>query len=366
MSAPAAGPSPARDAALARHVDARRGVFYPKADAAVPDAILRSLATRADDPMAAAHARAALGEVVGAQAAAELPLMPAPVGGTFHRVLVAGTPGAPRHVVRLNRLPDAFVDWQMHAEAIAAATLARHALAHARVELVDCTRERVPTDVQVQEFVEGDALSARDADDNAMAPALALLAATLRRVHAIRGNRFGFVDVSAPAETRGVHESWWAYLVTRLDAHVSGLRDAGLVSAQEAERIASLFDAPSPALEAVQPRLLHGDPGNHNVLLREGQVVLVDWEDALLGDPLFDLAFWATFHPERRWPGFFEAYFGAPWRPNAAFWLYFLRIALSKTWHRLRFGYRDVPGRPPASLRIQRALQGLEQTEAVP
>jgi hypothetical protein len=41
--------------------------------------------------------------------------------------------------------------------------------------------------------------------------------------------------------------------------------------------------------------------------------------------------------------------------------LYFLRVALAKTVVRHNLGLRDRPGRPPASLRIQRGLQGVAE-----
>ena len=90
---------------------------------------------------------------------------------------------------------------------------------------------------------------------------------------------------------------------------------------------------------------------------------LIDWEDAVAGDPLFEVAFWATFHPERRWDAFFAGYRKDPLETpedRLRFWLYFLRIALMKTVLRHRLGCTDPPGRTPASQRIQRALRGLE------
>jgi Ser/Thr protein kinase RdoA (MazF antagonist) len=90
---------------------------------------------------------------------------------------------------------------------------------------------------------------------------------------------------------------------------------------------------------------------------------LIDWEDCLAGDPVFDIAFWATFHPERRHDVFLEGYRGVRDLPDdfeLRFWLYFLRTALSKTVLRHRFGLQDKPGRPPASLRIHRGLEKVE------
>ena len=351
---------------VAAHVLARRGLFYPKADLPVPDARLRALAA----PGAATldegrgHARTALARTLGVEASA-VAIEPLAQQGTFHLVFRGGTVQEPgRWVVRLNRLPGELIDWQLRADAAVSQALARAGIAHARVRAVDCTRAAIPTDFEVLEHLPGTSLSAHDGDDAAIAPWLAALARTLRQVHGIAGNGAGFVDVSQPPhELRGVHARWDEYIDVQRAPHAAALQGAGVVDAREASAITGAFERARESLAAVAPRLLHGDPGNHNVIVGEGAApVLVDWEDALLGDPLFDVAFWATFHPERRWPAFLDAYFAPGWQPTWRFWLYFLRVSMSKTVHRLRFGYADKPGRPPAAARIQRALRGLDET----
>ena len=349
----------------ARHAGLRRSVFYPKADLAIPDAVLRALAAPDAEAVLtdAAHARGSLARVLGCDAAA-VRVEPLSQQGTFHHVFAGGLRDEPaRYVVRVNRLAAQFVDCQLLADPLVATALASRGIRCARVIAVDVSRRHVPTDVEVLERLAGRSLAEYDHDDAALAPHLAQLAMLLRQVHGIEGAGHGFIDVGSPGLT-GIHASWDDYLFTQLAAHLAAVEAAGLVTATEVASARDAFDAARPDLAAVPPRLLHGDPGNHNVVVDKDGVVLLDWEDALLGDPLFDIAFWATFHPERRWAGFFEAYFGAGWQPTRRFWLYFLRIALSKTVHRLRFGYVDKPGRPPAAARIQRALRGLAEAKA--
>jgi aminoglycoside phosphotransferase (APT) family kinase protein len=49
-----------------------------------------------------------------------------------------------------------------------------------------------------------------------------------------------------------------------------------------------------PAWRPAAPRLVHGDPGLHNVLWGRGRLTLLDWELAGWGDPRLDLA-WAAW-----------------------------------------------------------------------
>jgi aminoglycoside phosphotransferase (APT) family kinase protein len=157
---------------------------------------------------------------------------------------------------------------------------------------------------------------------------------------------------------------WRDYLTRRLDDHLRVCGDIGAVSLDESRRITALFHEAS-WLNSVEPRLLHGDLGSHNVFTDGATITaLIDWEDCLSGDPLFDVAFWATFHPDRRHQAFLNGYQTVQPLPSdweRRFWLYYLRVSLSKTVLRHRLNVRDRPDRPAASLRIQKGLEQVEQ-----
>lgn len=217
--------------------------------------------------------------------------------------------------------------------------------------------------VHLIERVEGESLTALDADEPRMVDALGWVARFLARLHEIRGNGFGPLSTTSDGQLIGLHGRWADYLTVRLDNHVSACKAASDVSMDEASEIRSLFTAHRRLLEGQPPALLHGDPGSHNFIVDgSGICGVIDWEDALLGDPLFDLASLCTFHPERRHAAVLSAYgvhLDPATEPFKRFWLYFLRIALAKTVHRRRFACADVAGRPPASRRIQLALERL-------
>lgn len=211
--------------------------------------------------------------------------------------------------------------------------------------------------------VGGASLTSLDEDEPRMSAALGEAARFLARLHRIRGHGFGPLSAGALPQLAGIHERWGDYLRVRLDDHLRMCERIGAVSRRERADIEERFATLLPAIPEVPPALLHGDPGSHNFIVADGRIGgVVDWEDALLGDPLFDLASLCTFQPERRHPAIVSAYGarledgGDEWR---RFWLYFLRIALAKTVHRHRFGYPDRPGREPAARRIQLALERL-------
>jgi aminoglycoside phosphotransferase (APT) family kinase protein len=249
-------------------------------------------------------------------------------------------------------------------------TLERHGLPGPPVERVDFSRSTLPFDFELLRQIPGRPLKGyEDPETQAMEPALlAAWGRYLAGLHTIPTQRFGLLDVrslvDAPAAPgRGLHARWRHYLELNLADHLAICRAIGAISSAEQRRIEVLFDRFHERLEPAAPGLLHGDPGHHNVFTDGVRITgVIDWEDALSGDPVFDLAYWGTFcRDSMRGPlllGYREAG-RLPEDFEHRYWVYYLRIALSKTVHRHRFGYRDREGRPPASQRIQKALARL-------
>jgi aminoglycoside phosphotransferase (APT) family kinase protein len=229
-------------------------------------------------------------------------------------------------------------------------------------------RDGAPFDFAVLDYV--DTPTIRTVGDDVLdrcPDILAEVGRVLSIINSVEGRGAGLLDLSedSPVQPVGVHERWADYIGLNLGTHIGHCRDAGFIEAAMANHIAELFDGMMPDLDDRPMRLLHGDPGNHNLVLDAAAsriVTVFDWEDALVGDPLFDAAMWASFHPPRRVDPVLAAYRYAPTstRERRLFALYFLRIALSKTMHRLRFQIKDRPGYSPGHHRIFRGVEALE------
>jgi hypothetical protein len=189
----------------------------------------------------------------------------------------------------------------------------------------------------------------------------------LRRVHQVEGSGAGLVDcdTAAGAAPAGVHAAWRDYVTVRLPDHVGACARIGHVSTAQADAILRTFADMQPALAGRPVRLLHGDLGTHNVCVDPSTraiTALLDWEDALVGDPLYDVAMVSSFQPERRMGAFLAGYGLDPTiEEQRLISLYFLRIALFKAVHRFRFAVVDRPDRAPSHLRIHRALDELRR-----
>ena len=340
--------------------DVRGTWFYAKTDIACDDVRLRQLRDTAQDeavrrtPMIETAVKSLLG-------LDPIDVAPAPRQGTFH--LVHSVRGSmPPLVVRSSRVDVLDPDDALNIEAVVAPYLSRARVPHAPVRAVEVGTKRVaPFDLAIQDMASGESLRDLPETVSECPDLLRSVGQVMRDLHAIEGSGGGPVCLQTgdDEELRGLHPDWRDYMMLNLEAHVAGCRAIGAVTSDQSEAILEIFINQAAIWHDVPMRLLHGDLGNHNIFVQNNAVAaLIDWEDALIGDPAFDVAMWLTFHPPRRHAAFLQGYGPAAqddgFRLRCA--LSFLRIALSKTVHRHRFAYLDLPGRQPAQERIQRGM----------
>jgi aminoglycoside phosphotransferase (APT) family kinase protein len=341
----------------------RRALFYPKADSSPSPGPPATLSYPAVLTALPGLCRAYFGVRVRSVAALS-------EQGTWHQLFRATLTDGREVIARFNLSQETLSDYGLLLDKWANAQLQAAGLPALDIYAVDLTRSRCPWDYALMAPAQGTCLREHDNDDETLLPLLRLLGAFLAQVHRLPVAGFGLIVPDADGlSAQGALSSWPAYLLNRLDSHLAICRNINTVSSEESTRIRRLFESAAEHLEGKIPaRLLHGDPGNHNVFACNGALAcLIDWEDAVAGDPAYEVAFWATFHPPRRHTAFFEGYFAGQPPPTdfmERFWLYFLRVALAKTVVRHNLGLQDRPGRPPASQRIQLALDQLGRRAA--
>jgi len=348
-------------ATLDTYKRAARAAFFSKADVGVPDEVLQSL------PQAKAAFAASTAQQLSKEFEAVVGSAPGKLEflrgqGTFHAVFRIETASQAFYArTSVPTLPGPALDFLV--DAWAAENLPRHGIPTPPVRHVDLSRSRVPFDLEIVEAARGEPLPGPQtpaAEDGARA--LGTLAA---KVHSVACDGFGPLD---PAQlgaeaARGLHDSWRDYVMLRLDAHLDACRAAGALTAEQTRSAESAFRQAEPLLAVAPSALLHGDLGNHNVFVQDGEVsALIDWEDSAAGDPIFDVASWGTFvgNHERR-----QAFLGGYGKPDdlpadfeLRYWLYYLRIMLAKTVHRQRFGYA-LSDKIPAGARLTPALEAV-------
>jgi aminoglycoside phosphotransferase (APT) family kinase protein len=338
-----------------------------KTDLAVPDARLRALRQEAEQQL-----QSRLTEISGLLSTLGVEGKAHPLAaGTFHLVYRVTLPDSRSVILRIP-LSNLFVrDYGLALERSVRRWLGGSQLAELVPETIDLgfQADGAPNDYVI--LSEAPGLVLRDLGDQVLEDQpqyLTKIGRAMRSIHGIDAEGAGLLEFRRDGATgipRGVHMAWADYILLNLEMHVANCLALGVIDERAVEKINRLFELMQPELRHRPSRLLHGDPGTHNICVdpRTTDITcILDWEDALAGDPLFDIAMFSTFQPARRMPNFLAGYgLANPGQDEQRLLaLYFLRIALAKTVHRSRFGIADRPDRAPAHDRIHRGIRDLE------
>ncbi len=349
----------------------RKTIFYPKTDVESIASLCAQLAQTREHDLAL-YQDEVRNICLHHFGTVPLAIVPMKSGGTFHVVYKVQCVDGQWYVVRLNRLKDLRKSYEFLVDEWVYETLKDHGLACSSIVQIDCSRTLCSTDYELLTYVEGRPLTAfEDPQTQFMKPELLQAVGNyVARYHCITLTGCGPLSVQLLDQNQqpsGVHSTWLDYILVKLPKHIAVCGDSGAITGQEAATIERLFNDDYRRLfEQSNGCLLHGDLGNHNFISADGATVagLIDWEDCMSGDSVFDIAFWGTFFKDHMRDDFLIGYQRVRQLPadfELRYWLYYLRIALSKTVHRIHFGYTDKPGRQPASLRIQKALAGVRK-----
>jgi aminoglycoside phosphotransferase (APT) family kinase protein len=168
----------------------------------------------------------------------------------------------------------------------------------------------------------------------------------LRKLHGIPTTRFGFLDtqrLKVDGSLHGLQANYASYFHTRLDEHLEYLGRTGLLDHPTLADLRSILRENEGALALEQGRLVHRDPALWNILGTATSVdALIDWDDAVSGDPADDLGMLLCFYDAPFMRPLLEGYAGhealhAPFIRRI--WLHMLRNMLWKAKLRHGMGY---------------------------
>ncbi len=95
---------------------------------------------------------------------------------------------------------------------------------------------------------------------------------------------YGWVD---PEKKSGTFENWSTFLISFVDRYGSTLISDGILTDRQVRRLKIKLGS----LPTVKPTLIHRDLKPSNLLAKGGCLSgILDWENAIIGDGLFDLA----------------------------------------------------------------------------
>ncbi|MCX8197363.1 MAG: aminoglycoside phosphotransferase family protein [Candidatus Micrarchaeota archaeon] len=181
--------------------------------------------------------------------------------------------------------------------------------------------------------------------------AITKLGKTCKIYHLLSYDGFGPINLLYYIDKKriiGCYNKWEEYVLLNLQKHLSYCRKYNIIKEDNMTKIIRKFEY-KEYLNVDKGSLLHGDLANHNAFLHPRRnIILIDWEDCIIGDPIYDIAYWSSFiqnEPKNVQNAFIDGYgnknsINGDWMIK--FWLYYLRIAIAKTVHRHKFNYRTL------------------------
>lgn len=264
---------------------------------------------------------------------------------TFHRVYKFFV-NDQAYIIRLSSLKFSGIEFLK--EKFIYEALEREKLQKVSVYKTDFSRGQYPFDYQILECVSGETLFDISQKRKIPSGSLFQLGKFLARLHTISADKFGPINMTKLLEEgkpEGIYKNWSSYLECNLEKHLKYCINAKIINKETYSRIKKILK--NERMTNFASTLLHGDLANHNVFVEKNKVTgLIDWEDALVGDPVFDIAYFGTgsFNHQEWLDEFLKGYKSFCKLPLDFFfryWIYYLRISLSKAVLRHKSGKKD-------------------------
>lgn len=286
--------------------------------------------------------------------------------GTFHYIFRLTLPNKNKYIIKtsINNFPyrsyDFFIDkWVMN-------TFKANQLPCIEIYDVNISRIDVTFDYVLMDEAPGHPLTFWVEDKNNFNQSISQLGKVMAQFHTFSTEGYGPPDIKCiltQNKYMGLLKSWKDYICKNLEKDIEICFKVNYINSKEKEKIQEIFSETSNLLENCDPSLVHGDLGNNNIFFYEKSLsAIIDWEDCISGDSIFDLASWGTFiGNHEKLPILLEGYEKIKPLPvdfEKIYLLYYLRIILAKTVHRYRFEYYKTD-MIPASERIIQPLKKL-------
>ena len=241
--------------------------------------------------------------------------------------------------VKISKLPK--FDFSLLKEACIYTYFQEKNLPSLKVYACELSKENIPYGYIILENAKGKTLFDLSKKRSLSSGMLSSFGKSLAGYHKITTKGYGQISAEELPKFKGLSSTWESYLLTNLDKHLQICKDEQIVSNQQV-KVINNYMSYIKKLKKIPTVLLHGDVANHNAFYSSGNLLLVDWGDAVVGDPIYDVAFWGTgAYINERWIApFFQGYFNRRYLTDKEefwYWIYYLRICLAKTVVRLRF-----------------------------
>lgn len=257
--------------------------------------------------------------------------------GTFSRNFRVQTVDNFNYILKLKPHLTKTHNWEMIYDAILS-KLFKEPLSVPKLEQFDHSHEMFPrTDILCTEMCKGESLYIKTrANDSEYSTMYKNLGEGIKNLHKLRFRNYGLIDaygLIVHGKVEGRHKNWSEYLTSNLGVHLDYLRLNKIFDRCNLGSIAKYLEELN-YINDVPNSLLHGDLSDKNIFLNEDRSLeLIDFEDSLLGDPIFEIAAWAKHQNHLNYVNdFISGYYSEEPLPEyfwRRFYLYLIRLSIS-------------------------------------
>jgi bile acid transporter len=261
-----------------------------------------------------------------------------------HLTYLADSAGV-RYFVRVENGPEQ--DDYMEIEAHVFDAVRETGVPTPQVLLADSSRTEAPFAYQVFEFVPHPDLNRLDKQGELAAPIIAeQIGRYVAAWQSVQPTGFGPFDparLRQTGELEGLHTNYESYFRLNWEKHLNFLVENDFLAADDRRAFQTIVDQHADLLRIEQGCLVHKDLALWNILgTRDEITAVIDWDDAIAGDPTDDLSLLACFHSAEFLDRVIEGYESVRPLPEnflRRFWLHLLRNMVVKATIRVGAGY---------------------------
>ncbi|OGG04267.1 hypothetical protein A2Z33_03910 [Candidatus Gottesmanbacteria bacterium RBG_16_52_11] len=336
----------------------QRGVFFSKAD------LIQSQKSKIKSQNYSLKVKS-LQKVVKYHLNSEITHLEKLPRATLHDVFRVKTPGG-NYIVRTRA--EEIRAFEFYLDELAFKEMAKLGVRSCGVAAVDVSRTLVPFDYEILTEAAGSLIHDRVRIGRIRPEVFRGFGRVVAVIHNVKTRKYGPFDMEkliSGGIAEGIWLTWTDYLLVNLDEHVQTCLEAGILTDADAMTVREILPRILFSLPPVPPTLLHGDLANHNAFTDGKSITaLVDWEDAVSGDPVYDIAYYGTgcFGHDDWLKEFIEGYVENAALPadfERRYAGYYIRIALAKAVGRLKHGKKGR-GLPDSAKRIQEGVRALK------
>jgi len=277
------------------------------------------------------------------------------------------------YILRINILSSYFTDISFYLEKYCQDHIMGKISPSLSTIAINISRIEYPFDYMITTCAAGENLE--NHDDYDIRILYKKLGIKMAKVHSVNYSKFGhpnYRKLICNGVMEGTSNTWIDFFLVNFDQHLQKLKELDFFSESDKKLFTKVFEKNKSLLEEVKCSLLHNDLGGRNIIAKNNRITgIIDWEDAILGDPVWELAFIDTFMVGKAsGKGYFES-FCSGYGVNVIdlynqtkFWIYYLRIAMLKAISRNLMGYYNAEGLQIDRWRIKNGRDNLQRLSA--